>query len=187
MKKIITSLTAISMLICIASCDKDYPEEVTYSGKNIHGFKMNSEKWVTYITGFNHIGIDYDTLNSLLQFYLISKQEKVARYPNGKLYIQLIIKKEDFNSGKIFPFTGFGDKIWDINYPNNLDSSLAYCEFSYNNEQSKKSTYSEVISGELKFSRLDSIAVGIFEAKLSNGIDTITITDGKFDYQLTTE
>lgn len=186
MKRMTTILVAISMLVCMASCEKDYPEEVTYIGENIHGFKLNGEKWVTFITGYTRNSVDYDTLNNLLLFHFITKQEKGKSFPNGRLELQLIINKEDFSSDIIFPLTEFGDKIWDINYPNNLDSSVAYCEFLYNKEQSENSAYSEVISGKIQLLRLDTIAVGIFEAKLSNGVDTITITDGKFDYQLTT-
>jgi len=183
MKKIILITIALIAIMCLISCEKDYPEEVTYSAKNTHGFKLNDEKWVTFITGFNHIGIDYDTLNSQLQFHLISKQEKVDRYPNGNLYIQLIIDDENFDSETKFPLAEFDDKIWDTN---NIDSSLAYCEFNINNEQADNSTYSKVISGELQILRFDTIVAGTFEARLSNGKDTITLTDGKFDYKLTT-
>ena len=53
MKNIIFFTIVLSALQCITSCDHDYPEEITYSGENIHGFKINGEKWVRQNTGFN--------------------------------------------------------------------------------------------------------------------------------------
>lgn len=55
-----------------------------------------------------------------------------------------------------------------------------------NKRQYEQITYSKVISGKLELLRFDTLLVGTFDAQLTNGIDTITLTDGKFDYQLTT-
>jgi len=184
MKKLFLATIAFSILLLINSCEKDYPEEVTYSGRGILGFKLDDKKWVTYVTGFNPNCIEYDSTNSLLQFNLLSKQEKVKDYPSGSIDLLLFIDKKDFRPNMKFPLAGIGDKYQDISFPNNLNKSLAYFDFQFHKEQSIETSYSEVISGEMQFLRLDSIAAGTFEARLSNGVDTITITEGKFDYKL---
>jgi hypothetical protein len=184
MKRNILLTIVISALLCVTACEKDYPEEVTYSGRGILGFKLDGKNWVTYVTGFTPNCIEYDSTNSLLQFNLLSKQEKVKDYPSGSIDLLLFIDKKDFCSDIKFSLTGISDKYQDISFPDNLDKSLAYFEFQFHKEQSIETSYSEVISGEIQFLRLDSIAVGTFETRLSNGIDTITITDGKFDYKL---
>jgi len=184
MKRIFLVTIVISILLCVTACEKDYPEEVTYSGRGILGFKLDGKNWVTYVTGFTPNCIKYDSTINLLQFNLLAKQEKVKDYPSGSIDLLLLIDKKDFRSNMKFPLTGIGDKYWDISFPNNLDKSLAYIEFQFDKEKSRETSYSEVISGEIQFLRLDSIAVGTFNARLSNGIDTITITEGKFDYKL---
>jgi len=184
MKRDILVTIVISILLCVTACEIDYPEEITYSGRGILGFKLDGKNWVTYVTGFNPNCIKYDSTINSLQFNLLAKQEKVKDYPRGSIDLLLLIEKKDFRSDLKFPLAGIGDKYLDISFPENLDKSLAYIEFQFDKERSIKTSYSEVISGEIQFLRLDSIAVGTFNARLSNGIDTITITEGKFDYKL---
>jgi len=42
--------------------------------------------------------------------------------------------------------------------------------------------YTNVLSGEFRIKRQDTIMSGTFDAVITNGTDTLTITEGKFDY-----
>lgn len=187
MKKITTILTAISMLICMASCDHNYPEEVTYSGENIHGFKLNDEKWVRKSTGFGPSNCIYEQEKELIGVNLYSKKENTD--DSSEVIMRFIIHKDInyFEAPLRFTFFGINDSIESnlIHYEN-MDTTKCYIQFIYEKRQYEQITYSKVISGNLQLLRFDTLLVGTFEAQLTNGTDTITLNDGKFDYQLTT-
>jgi len=190
MKNFILSLViAVSSLLCITSCDKEYPEEVTYSGKNIHGFKLNGEKWVRKTAGFLPTGgCTYISNIEIISCNFSSIREDSDHYPSGSFQFMLSANQDSIVLPARYVFTESNDSIL-LNYETlgYLDPTKCYCLFYYENEKFESSTYSQVISGELELLRFDTLLVGIFEARLTNGTDTLTLTDGKFDYQLTTE
>ena len=188
MKSIIFFTIVLSALLCITSCDHDYPEDVTYSGENIHGFKLNGEKWVRKTAVFLPTGgCTYDSTIENISCNLSSIQEDSSNYPSGSFQFMFSANQDSIAFPAHYNFTALNDSIF-LNYekPGYLDPTKCYCLFDYYKEKFKSSTYSQVISGELELLRFDTLLVGTFEAQLTNGTDTITLTDGKFDYQLTT-
>lgn len=180
-------LVAITMLVCMASCDYDYPKEVTYNGKNTHGFKLNGEKWVRKSTGFSPSYSRYELESEIIIGDFFCMKEGGSDYPLGYVYFLLSTNKESIKIPANYIFCDLNDSIF-LNYetPGYLEPTKCYLKFIYEKEQYEQITYSEVISGKMQLLRFDSLFVGTFEAKLTNGTDTITLTDGKFDYKLTT-
>ena len=188
MKNIIFFTIVLATLLCIASCEKDYPEEVTYSGENIHGFKLNGEKWLRQTAIFLPSGgCTYDSNTGIVNCNLSSIQEDSSHYPSGSFQFMFSANQDSITFPAHYGFSALNDSIF-LNFetPGYLNPKKCYCLFYYEKEKFESSTYSQVISGELELLRFDTLLVGTFEVRLTNGIDTITITDGKFDYQLTT-
>lgn len=182
MKKI---LMAITLLISMVSCQFDYPEEVTFIGSNTHGFKLNGEKWVRE-KGFPPTsGCTFESKIGIISCNLNSIKEDSINFPSGSFQFILSANPKSTVIPIHYDFSDLNDLIIS-NYetPNYLDSTKCYCLLYYEKGKFKHSTYSNVISGKLQLLRFDSLLVGTFEAQLSNGIDTIAITDGKFDYKI---
>jgi hypothetical protein len=188
MKNIILLTIVLSTLLCVTSCDKEYPEEVTYSGENIHGFKLNGEKWVRLTTFLPSSGCTYISNIENVSCNFSSIREDSTHYPSGSFQFMLSAKRDSVVIPGHYDFTALTNSIL-LNYetPGFLNPTKCYCLFYYEKEKFESSTYSQVIYGELELLRFDTLLVGTFEVQLNNGIDTITITDGKFDYQLTIE
>gem|GEM_PF-1767516 len=188
MKKLFLATIAFSILLFINSCDKDYPEEVTYSGKDIHGFKLNGEKWVRIKTFLPSSGCTYDSNIEIVSCNFSSIMEDSPHYPSGSFQFMLSVNHDSVVIPTHYDFTASNDSVL-LNYESHdyLDPTKCYCLFYYEKEKSESFTYSQVISGELELLRFDSLLVGSFEVILTNGTDTITLTDGKFDYKLTIE
>ena len=185
MKKIVLLTIIISTLLCVASCEYDYPEKVSYSGRGIHGFKLNGEKWVRKSTGFIPSYCRYESKIEIIISDFFCVKEGCSDTPLGYVYFLLSANKDSVKIPATYIFSDLNDSIL-LNYetPDYLDQTKCYCQFIYEKEQYERITYSKVISGNLQLLRFDTLLVGTFDAQLSNGIDTIAITDGKFDYQL---
>jgi hypothetical protein len=183
MKKI---LMAITLLISMASCEHDYPEEVTYTGSNTHGFKLNGEKWVRENTGFVPSRCIYEQTKELIGINLYSVAEKSTDSQNAAIRFTLQKNKNHFKESLNFDFKDLNDSIINrIISSGELDTTKCYCKIDYWDSNGKHLEYSNVISGNLQLLRFDSLFVGTFDLKLTNGTDTITLTDGKFDYKIT--
>lgn len=132
MKNIIFFTIVLSTLLCITSCDHDYPEEVTYSGENIHGFKLNGEKWVRKSTGFGPSDCIYEQEKELIGVNLYSKKENTD--DSSKVIMRFIIQKDInyFEAPLKFTFFGINDSIESnlIHYEN-MDTTKCYIQFIY--------------------------------------------------------
>jgi hypothetical protein len=178
----------IPLLLFFSSCDYNYPEEVTYSGKNIHGFKLNGEEWVKLKTFLPSSGCTYASDIEIISCGFSSIREDSSHYPQGVFNLMLYADQNSFVAPVYYSFSELNDSIL-LNYEtsNYLDPTTCYCQFIYEKKQYEETTYSKVVSGELQLLRFDTLLVGTFQIQLSDGTDTITLTDGKFDYQLEIE
>lgn len=182
------TILLLLLIFTLAGCDKEYPEKVTYEGKNEHGFKLNGEKWVRKKDFLGASECRYESTSEIIGGDLSCSKEGSSDYPFVYFSFLLNAKKNSVVIPANYNFSELNDSIL-LNYekPQQLDPAKCYCRFVYEKEKFKITTYSQVISGKLQLLRFDTLLVGTFEVKISNGTDTMNITDGKFDYKLTTE
>lgn len=169
---IILSLIIIFLIpVMLTSCkEDDYLTEPTAEGLNTHSFKVNGNKWVRFYyypsTPLNVSG------NQMEAFFKSKIQGRGIYRPYGNLLFRIISLKADPN---VYEFDNF----------ESVDSTKCFFMFYYYKDDetsSAEALYTNVLSGEFRIKRQDTIMSGTFDAVITNGTDTLTITEGKFDY-----
>jgi hypothetical protein len=156
------------------SCKEDpYLDEPTAEGLNTHSFKVNGNEWVRYYLRLQSSPLTVS--DNQLDIYFISKiQGRNVRNPSARLIFRIISLKE-------------GPNVYELDDFESTDSTKCFFRLSYykfEETSSAEAMYDDVLSGEIRITRQDTIVSGTFNAVITNGTDTLTITEGKFDYNI---
>jgi len=160
--------------VLLTSCKEDpYLDEPTTEGLNTHSFKVNGNEWVRYYLRLQSSPLRVS--DNQLDTYFISKiQGRDVRYPSARLIFRIISLKED-------------PSIYKLDNFESTDSTKCFIRLYYYKDEetsSEEAQYDDILSGEFRISRQDTIVSGTFDAVITNGTDTLTITEGKFDYNI---
>lgn len=160
--------------VLLTSCREDkYLDEPTKEGLNTHSFKVNGNEWVRYYLRLQSSPLRVS--DNQLDTYFISKiQGRDVRHPSARLIFRVLSLKEDPD---VYELDDFGS----------ADSTKCFFRLSYYKDEetsSAEARYDDVLSGEFRITRQDTIVSGTFNAVITNGMDTLTITEGKFDYNM---
>ena len=174
----ISKLIALSfLLIIISSCNKEYMEDSTQQGLNNHSFELDGVKWAkknAFSDGFNPtaIYIEKDRITSLNLISYNTSNNNEACILNLEFYLP-----KEYNLPLIVSFSD--ENI----YENKTDSAIGNLHTSYRlSDDSVWEYYEKVLLGNLTITRFDSIVSGVFETQVASEKDTLTISNGKFDY-----
>lgn len=172
MKNILLGLFVL-IIFCFSKCKKNTLTETlppaTQEGKNTMGFKVNGKVWVPYFPcGFGQnpcgaVQLNYH-LNSVPAYYL---NFHPARKINGNLSSLIITSIPNTT------ISTTGNKFDSVNISfNDYANGITTYNKSYNPKGSfiitKVDFFNQIISGTL-------------DCTLYNGIDSVVITEGRFD------
>lgn len=160
--------------VLLTSCKEDpYLDEPTTSGMNTHSFKVNGNEWVRYYLRLQSSPLKVS--DNQLDTYFISKlQGRDVHHPSVRFIFRILSLKED-------------PSVYELDDFESADSTKCFFMlFYYKDEETSgaEAMFTNVLSGEFRITRQDTIVSGTFDAVITNGTDTLTITEGKFDYNI---
>ncbi len=175
MKPILRYTLLLAIIICFITCKKDNNganttlPEATQEGKNTMGMKVNGEVWTPYskcgafADPCGAIDLEYNQPGSPIYYFSFHP----ARTLNGNLSSLII------NTTGRLGITTIGNKFDSVNV-------------SYNDYRNGTTRYTQSFTqkGNFTITKLDftnQIISGTFGFTLYSGIDSIVISDGRFD------
>lgn len=173
-KFLLKVLLFVTGSVLLTACKEDaYLDEPTTEGLNTHSFKVNGNEWIRYYLRLQSSPLRVS--DNQLDTYFISKiQGRDVRHPSARLIFRIISLKEDPD---VYELDDFGS----------ADPTKCFFRLSYYKDEetsSAEARFDDVLSGEFRIIRQDTIVSGTFDAVITNGNDTLTITEGKFDYNI---
>lgn len=183
MLKILMIASVITLII--DSCEGDYLNEPTSKGINSFSFKVNGQKWVksAVIPSYPFMGINLNRFaESWLSGFFQGDIEGDNNIPGGIVEWVILQHLKISDLPKTFSLMGFAD------YPElygDIDTSYCYLRFTFFPvNYNERIIFSDIVNGNLEINRFDSICSGTFSFNIASDKDTLSITDGKFDYEI---
>ena len=181
---LLTILLFITGSILLTSCKEgEYLDEPTTEGLNTHSFKVNGNQWVRYYYGLQSSPLRVSD-NQLEAFFQSKIQGRDVRRPIGDLLFRIISLKADPD---VYELDDYTNNMYFNHDFKDADSTKCFFRLSYYKAEETsgaEAMFTNVFSGQLRITRQDSIVSGTFDAVITNGTDTLTITEGKFDYNI---
>jgi hypothetical protein len=177
-------LLFITISVMLTSCKEDpYLDEPTTEGLNTHSFKVNSNEFVRYYLRLQTSPLRVSG-NQLEAFFISKIHGRDVRRPIGDLLFRIISLKADPDGYELDDYTN--NMYFNRDF-NDADSTKCFFRLSYYKDEETsgaEAMFTNVLSGEFRITRQDTIVSGTFNAVITNGTDTLTITEGKFDYNI---